>query len=443
MRLLLAVCMLLLGGSLFAAQTAPTVLDDVTLRTLARLAVGDQIVLDAFPVGPGKRAAVGFQRIEIYAPGARMVEISSDGERELPRSTRVHLLGDTADGTTRIVLSYDPSEDAAPHGAGTGPSGAFELRGARSDAGWQLVALDPQEAMPAGVVPEFIANDDSMTHPHSSAAPSGMAGLDLRASAAAGVAVIAVDTDNEWLSSRFNNNTAQAIAWSADLFAQLNLIYQRDLNVVLQQGTTFLRIAPDPYTTTGSPASSTHLDEFGTYWQNNYSSSGGTGVPRAFAMLLSGKSASGNSASGIAWLNSYCRTPSYGGSYSVVQAFTNPSISVAQSAFIVAHELGHNFGAAHTHCTNASTGDSPNNTNTIDQCFSGEGNCYTGVTSCPVSGPAAPKGTLMSYCHISSAGCGPNVQQFHPTHITRLRGYVAQNTASCLRPDTIFRHGFQ
>ncbi len=442
MRLLFALYMVVLAGSLSAAETTPRLFTSSTLTTLSRLPVGEPHRLKAFPVGPDQSAEVDFQRIEIYAPGARIVEISSDGERELPRSTRVHLLGSTADGNTRVVLSFDPTQDAAPHGAGTGPSGAFELRGERSDAGWRLIALSPLDAVPAGVVPEFIANDDSMTHSDSSAPLSGLAGLDLRGSAAAGVAVIAVDTDNEWLSTRFNNNTAQATAWTADLFAQLNLIYQRDLNVVLQQGTTFLRTAPDPYTTTGSPASSTHLNEFGTYWQNNYSS-GGNAVPRAFATLLSGKSSSGNSASGIAWLNSYCRTPSYGGSYSVVQAFTNPGIGVASSAFIVAHELGHNFGAAHTHCTNASSGGSPTNSNTIDQCFSGESSCYTGVTSCPVSGPGAPKGTLMSYCHTSGASCGSNVQQFHPTHITRLRGYVAQNTGSCLRSDTIFSHGFQ
>ena len=47
-------------------------------------------------------------------------------------------------------------------------------------------------------------------------------------------------------------------------------------------------------------------------------------TPRSFAMLLSGKSSSGNSASGIAWIDAYCETQSQGGSYSVNQVFTNP-----------------------------------------------------------------------------------------------------------------------
>ena len=51
----------------------------------------------------------------------------------------------------------------------------------------------------------------------------------------------------------------------------------------------------------------------------------------------------------------------------------------------------------------------------------------------------------MSYCHVSSAGCGQNVQIFSPTHITVIRNRVAANTPSCLTlgVDQIFANGFQ
>src|SRR5262249_54385632 len=160
-------------------------------------------------------------------------------------------------------------------------------------------------------------------------------------------------------------------------------------NLSLQQGTTYLRTTPDPYTVSATPAGSANLNEFGTYWQNNYSS-----ISRSFAALLSGKSASGNSASGIAWINAYCRMQSQGGSYSVNQVFTNPQVPLAYSTLIVAHELGHNFGAWHTHCTNATSGAAPSASNTIDRCFSGDSGCYAGATSCPTSGPGAPAGTV-------------------------------------------------
>jgi hypothetical protein len=242
------------------------------------------------------------------------------------------------------------------------------------------------------------------------------------------------------MSERFGNDTGDAADWIADLFGVMNAMYQDDLGVLLQQGTVYLRTAPDPYTLNGSPASNAQLSEFGNYWQANYG-----GVSRDFAMLLSGKSANENSSSGIAWLNAYCETQSQGGSYSVNQIFNNPQIDVAFSARIVGHELGHNFGAYHTHCTNAANGGAPTGTNTIDRCYSAEPGCYTGPVSCPASGPGNPLGTVMSYCNTSNgANCGQNVLAFHPTHIGVLSALIAQNTPSCLSPsvDLIFANGF-
>ncbi len=219
----------------------------------------------------------------------------------------------------------------------------------------------------------------------------------------------------------------------------MNVMYERDLDVRLQQGTTILRTTTDPYTQNDTPADDADLNEFGSYWAAHYQS-----TPRAFAMLLSGKSSSGNSASGIAWINAYCETQSNGGSYSVNQVFTNPGIDVSYSTLIVGHELGHNFGAWHTHCTNVTTGNAPTGSNTIDKCFN-EPQCYQGATSCPTTGPGAPAGTIMSYCNTMQCGpTGQNVLQFHPTQVTTLNALISQN-ASCLAAssgDTIFRNGF-
>lgn len=244
------------------------------------------------------------------------------------------------------------------------------------------------------------------------------------------------------MSVRFGNDTTAATNWIADLFATMNVMYENDLDVQLVQGTTYLRTGSDPYTQNDSPASQADLTEFGSYWQAHYAA-----VPRAFAMLLSGKSSSGNSASGIAWINAYCHSQSQGGSYSVNQIFTNAQVGVAFSARIVGHELGHNFGAYHTHCTNIATGGAPTASNTIDQCYRAESGCYSGAVSCPVAGPGHPLGTLMSYCNTGApngANCGQNVLQFHPTQVGTLSALVAQHTPSCLSAsaDLIFANGF-
>jgi hypothetical protein len=410
-----------------------------TLDVLSGLAPGAHADVAGFPTGPDSNDAVRFERVDIYAPGARIIEIGLRGERELPRSTRIHLLGRGADGV-RMVVSFAPGFGELV-GTGSGPQGSFVLRGERHGNSLTIHALDADDALSPGIVPRFLPGDDALAagaNPLPNPLELALAGASAPRGGVPRGAVVAIDTDNELMNLRFGNDAGAAANWIADLFATMNLMYIDDLNVRLLQGTTFLRTAPDPYGPMNSPADQAGLQEFGSYWESNYAS-----VTRAFAALLSGKSPSGNSASGIAWLNAYCNEQTFGGSYSVNQVFTNPGIPVDLSARLVGHELGHNFGAAHTHCTEAATGIHPVGINTIDQCFSGESGCYSGATSCPSSGPGNPLGTIMSYCNIN--GCGQNVLQFHPTQVTTLSALIALNTPSCLLPDAerIFADGFE
>ncbi|HET9034334.1 MAG TPA: M12 family metallo-peptidase [Dokdonella sp.] len=444
MRVLLVLMLCILASGGVYAASGSVLMDSSSLARLADAEPGAAIEVDAFPAGPGITTAITFKRFEIYAPGARIFVVDAQGKHEIPRSSRIHLSGYSKDGSTRLGLSFDADSSAPPYGAGSGPNGAFELHSERIGNGWRLRAISAEESLPAGVKAKFEANEDSLPNPY---ADSGMLDHLLVEQAPLGTlrnAVVAVDTDTSFMTKRFAGNTTSATAWIADLIAQMNVMYQRDLDVNLLQGTTFLRTASDPYANTDSPASSAMLNEFGNYWSANYSS-GGNAVDRAFAMLLSGNSSSGNSASGIAWVNYYCRTSGNGGSYSTNQIFTNSQIPVSLSASLVGHELGHNFGAAHTHCTNTTTGLFPTGSNTIDQCSTAGSGCYSGTTSCPSSGPGAPRGTVMSYCNTFNSGaCGQNVQIFHPTHITALRVRIAANTPSCLSlgNDTIFANGF-
>jgi hypothetical protein len=436
MHAALAAVLFALASAARAATPPSLAPDPGQLDRLATLPVGGSLVVDGVPDGYGGSARVRFERIDVYAAGARIVAIDADGEHELPRSRRIELIGRDADGAVRVSLGFDPGF-ANVRGAGSAPSGAFVLTATSAAAGARLDAVPASAALPAGIVPETIAGDDAL--PSGAPEPLALALAGPLAPAAARVAVVAIDTDTSFMTLRFSGNTTAATNWIADLFATMNAMYQRDLDVTLQQGTTFLRTGSDPYTQSGSPAGSAHLNEFGAYWQANYAN-----VPRTFAALLSGKSGSANSASGIAWVNSYCRTASTGGSYSVNQIFTNPQIGVDLSARIVGHELGHNFGARHTHCTSLS-GAAPVAANTIDQCYSGETGCYAGTTSCPVSGPGAPAGSVMSYCNLNRCGpTGQNVLQFHPVQVTQLRGYIAAQPASCMATsDAIFRSGFE
>ncbi|MEO6687759.1 MAG: M12 family metallo-peptidase [Dokdonella sp.] len=447
MRTLLTLAFLLASTHAVAASDT-LALQPSQLDRLKSLAIGESIAIDDFPDSFGGHFGLRFQRIDVYANGARILAVDASGERELPRSKRVELIASDSSGTVRAYFAFDPGFKHAA-GAGSSPAGAFAISTSQDATGARFIVKPARDALPPGIVPQTLPGNDSL--PSGQPMPDPLT-ISLAGNAVTAVprgAVIAVDVDHELLVNRFGGtggaNLSAATSWIADLFATMNVMYVRDLNVSLQQGTTIFRTVTTPYAIgQNTSADGTDLGNFGTYWQNNEAS-----VQRDFVALLSGRLTGGFSASGIAWINAYCVTSANGGSYSINKVFTSSQVPVDLSARIVGHELGHNFGAAHTHCTNASSGAYPASSNTIDKCSSGEsvggGACYSGATSCPATGPGAPAGSIMSYCNLIS--CGPdhqNVLQFHPTQITTLSVLIAQHTPSCLNAtaDLIFKNGF-
>ena len=248
-----------------------------------------------------------------------------------------------------------------------------------------------------------------------------------------------MDTDNELLSLKFADSTAGATSYLASLVAGMNVIYERDLFVRLLQGHTILRLssAADPWTEPGCPAWPANcqsgaawgdqLTELSNYWATNYAA-----VPRALAMMVSGKQSSNNSFSGTAWINGLC-SGSVGYSYS--QVFKFAGSTAANDVSFVAHELGHNFGSRHTRCY-------PTPTTSIDTCYNAEPGCYNGATtSCPApftitpingggSSVANVRGTVMSYCHLL-ADCSASAV-FHPQTVDVIGPIVDAKVGACV-----------
>lgn len=396
--------------------------------TAALLAIGmnDGLRLADWPVAPGVRRPVVLTRFDVYSPDARIVRFVGGREVELPRSPLAFFKGATADGgePVRVVTWVDPVAGVRG-GFAFGDDGLVEiepdpdprrpgaLRVLRPDAKF-AEGGEPRPAWTCGQDQGEAALVDGPRHSGeepaddpSPALPSGLRAL----APPTKTAVIAFDTDAEWVNAaRHGGSVANAISYIATLVAGVNTIYERDAGSVVNQGVrvlqgyTIIRATEgeDPYVDTTGNADGTKLDEFTNYWEANYPR---TVVRRAVAAYLSGRQSSSNSASGIAWLSGLCN----GVGYSVNQLFkVNYQ---AGDLLILAHEIGHNFGARHTH--NCVYGTPP-----IDTCLASEGGCSP-QGSCPspqtINGVTNVTGTLMSYCHMR--GDCDSALVFHPSSV--------------------------
>jgi uncharacterized repeat protein (TIGR01451 family) len=414
----------LVAESFELSAELPTELATLESRTVVR----------GFPTAPGERSDVVFDRVDLYSPTARIFEIGDFGERELPRSSRVHLLGTAlADPRVRVGLSLDPL-GARLSGVLSTPTGAWELRelqgepatGRRFEIG---TAVDERLGIQTHAVCETPDTPQPLDLREQPGGPQPPPPL---SSSHTHEAVVAFDTDGEFLAD-YGNDTGAANDAIGDFLLSVNVIYERDLGLRLLQGDTVLRTdaAGDPYV---SSSTRTQLDEVGDWWEANKS-----GVERVWVALLSGKGfSSGGSCSGagIAWIDQYCDEVVSGGafdggSYSATQVLRCVSLGGSSNTNLIGHEIGHNAGSRHTHCY------SPE----VDQCYNAQSGCYSGTPSCPdfsgiIPGIQAGRGTIMSYCHFgapSGAACGSNQPYFHPTVVGNIQESIDANTPSCVQ----------
>ena len=446
-----ALLMLSLGLLAPAAQaddeTIARVLDAASIARLQALAPGQSAQVKLRPDARQTAAAKddwNLRRLEVYAPDAQLWIATDNGLQPMPRSPLLHFVG--ARAGERIALSLQPG-----FGQGEGlllnEDGSYRLEvRLRPDGGLDLTGTSTEAELADGTRPESdclggLQGAEDWRRSLKLPEAGELAGPKV----ATRKVTLAIDTDNELMAQKFSDNTTNAGNYMAALVAGMSAIYEMEpgaggAKIKLEIGTQILRVSSttDPYPSGVGGSSSDQLNEFGAYWMNNYPYAS---YPRAFALMISGKSASAYSADGIAWLidtGSYCAATGtvWGGQtyghYSVNRVFKFSGATAANDVPLVAHELGHNFGLAHTHCTNTS-GQFPRSTSTLDQCFSGEGGCYSGTTSCPSGSPGAPKGTLMSYCHIN--GCGmPNASLIHPVQVTAINSRIASQPSSCVVP---------
>jgi hypothetical protein len=215
---------------------------------------------------------------------------------------------------------------------------------------------------------------------------------------------VAIETDYQ-LFQKFGSIPA-ATNYITQLMAAVSNQYFTDVQTTLSIAYLGLYTnAADPWTSQDSGGNASNLlDEFVGAWAPS-----SWPVPANLAHFISGANLGG----GIAYIDVLCNqgfgfgvsgnidgTINWGG-------WTGQPGSFTWDFVVVAHEIGHNFGALHTHsyCP------------PLDQCYA---NC-SGTTICS-------QGTIMSYCHL----CGgmDNIDlNFHPVVANIMRQTV---NSSCL-----------
>ncbi len=207
---------------------------------------------------------------------------------------------------------------------------------------------------------------------------------------------LAVDTDLEFF--QLFDNAQEAAAYLVALYAEVSIIFQRDVDVWVDL--VFARIwqEPDPFD------GANPLPEFRDYWNANMGS-----VHRDIVQLLSGRR--NYPFGGQASVSRLCST-SFG--YSVVGYalgfFPDPSMPSPYhyDIHVTAHELGHSAGTGHTHSQGIDT-------------------CHDPLTP-------AQRGPLMSYCSQTFTGQNANTDlYFHRLIQQNIDAHVA--ASACVVDD--------
>lgn len=211
---------------------------------------------------------------------------------------------------------------------------------------------------------------------------------------------IAIECDEPFYIDHGRDIT-RATQYAEAVVAASSAIYERDVQATLAIGSLLVWTTADPYV-------SNLPDEMLVQFRDRWRAVNGA-VVRSLAHLLSGV----NNIGGIAYVNQLCNKQ-----WGYAVSGTNNNINYPATGYVwdtdvFSHELGHNIGSPHTH---SCTWSPP-----IDSCYTSEGGCFTGTK--PV------KGTIMSYCHLTTAGTNLS---FHSRVVSLMQSRLSASTCTPL-----------
>ncbi len=351
------------------------------------------------------------------------------------------MLGASAVGSTwrdaEVFVSDMPALGTVQAGAAGLPAQAVRSRQV------DPTADAPSKPFACGVDDEFIEahyvspSEALLANLRDDLARSGTSGLASQGAQALGAlrrADIIIETDYE-LFQRLGSATA-VHGYVTDLMAYVSSQYESEAGARLN--VTQVKVYETPADPWNGASTDVLLGELQAYWNEPSRFT----QPRHHVHLLSARNAGG----GIAYVNSLgenSKDYAYGVSANMDGGFSASNPRVVWDAVVIAHEIGHAFGSAHTHSFDAPyVGSSEGGA--IDCCYAdsrgtqcaarnggvGRPGVLPGINSITGGAAGAGAGTIMSYCHALSPGMANISFNFGTNHN---KGVNAWRVASVLQ----------
>jgi len=220
--------------------------------------------------------------------------------------------------------------------------------------------------------------------------PNEMPNIGISAPLATPVCIETAIEIDHYTRNTFSTNQ-ETLDWALANISGVSQLYQAQTNAEIQVVHVTIWDIVDPYDTCSSPGSV--LTQIRDHWMSNNSA-----INRDHVHFLSKRGLSG----GVTYGSGLCQINWH---YAVATAlgpdtsFTFPNPTYSWNLNLIAHELGHNIGSAHTHWCGW-TADTTYGFigGGIDDCAVSAG--YANACSPPAPSPDSA-GTIMSYCHLS------------------------------------------
>ncbi|MFZ9915183.1 MAG: M12 family metallo-peptidase, partial [Phycisphaerales bacterium] len=367
-------------------HTVVVSIDRARLEAFANAGGG---LLENVPLSPTYTASLALNPVNPLAADARLEIVGAD-EKGNPVVREGTVSGAFLAGSVAGVEgshAFLAASDAGTFGYVELPDRTFIISSGPTGRGLPTVSYD-LTSMPEGIVegPAWTCDTPELAE----APPQPEGGI--AGTPACRQVRVAYDTDFEFF-NLFQGNVSAANGYIATLASALTSIYTRDVNARLS--VSYIRLwqsLSDPWT---QSSTSSQLSQFISHWSQLMQS-----VPREMAHMLSGRPLGG----GIAYLPGLCAELPYGLSANLAGFFPTPLLDnngQNWDIIVVAHELGHNFGAPHTH----------NYSPPVDGCGLSPADCTVANQD---------NGTIMSYCHLCTGGVQNIKLIFHPTNIASM-----------------------